>query len=56
MASVSVAMATFNSARYLRQQLDSLAAQSHPPSETGLGCVETLRERRHKVVDVGEAR
>jgi glycosyltransferase involved in cell wall biosynthesis len=33
MASVSVAMATYNGARYLRQQLDSLAAQSHAPSE-----------------------
>ena len=33
MTSVSVAMATFNGARYVRQQLDSLAVQSHLPSE-----------------------
>jgi glycosyltransferase involved in cell wall biosynthesis len=33
MPSVSVAMATFNGARYIRQQLDSLAAQTHLPSE-----------------------
>jgi glycosyltransferase involved in cell wall biosynthesis len=33
MASVSVAMATFNGARYIRQQLDGLAAQSQLPSE-----------------------
>lgn len=33
MTSVSVAMATFNGARYIREQLDSLAAQSHLPSE-----------------------
>jgi hypothetical protein len=25
-------------------------------SAMGLGCVETPRERRHKVVEVGEAR
>ena len=33
MVSVSVAMATFNGSRYIRQQLDSLAAQIHLPSE-----------------------
>jgi glycosyltransferase involved in cell wall biosynthesis len=33
MVSVSVAMATFNGERYLREQLASLAAQSHLPSE-----------------------
>ena len=33
MTSVSVAMATFNGARYIRQQLASLAAQSHLPLE-----------------------
>jgi glycosyltransferase involved in cell wall biosynthesis len=33
MSSVSIAMATFNGERYLPQQLASLAAQSHPPSE-----------------------
>jgi glycosyltransferase involved in cell wall biosynthesis len=33
MVAVSVAMATYNGARYIRQQLDSLAAQSYPPSE-----------------------
>jgi glycosyltransferase involved in cell wall biosynthesis len=33
MVSVSVAMATFNGARYIRQQFDSLAAQTHLPSE-----------------------
>lgn len=31
--SVSVAMATFNGARYIREQLDSLAAQNYLPSE-----------------------
>lgn len=33
MVSVSLAMATFNGARYIRRQLDSLAAQTHLPSE-----------------------
>jgi glycosyltransferase involved in cell wall biosynthesis len=33
MSSVSVVMATFNGARHLREQLDSLAAQSCRPSE-----------------------
>ena len=30
---ISVAMATFNGARYLRQQLDSIASQTSPPDE-----------------------
>lgn len=33
MKSVSVAMATYNGARHIQQQLDSLAAQSCPPAE-----------------------
>jgi glycosyltransferase involved in cell wall biosynthesis len=33
MISVSVAMATYNGGRYIRQQLTSLAAQSHLPAE-----------------------
>lgn len=33
MTSVSVALATYNGASYLREQLDSLAAQSLPPDE-----------------------
>ena len=33
MTSVSVAMATFNGARYIRRQLDSPAAQSELPAE-----------------------
>jgi glycosyltransferase involved in cell wall biosynthesis len=33
MTSVSVAMATYNGARHIQQQLDSLAAQSYPPAE-----------------------
>jgi hypothetical protein len=33
MISVSVAMATFNGARFIREQLDSLAVQSYLPSE-----------------------
>ena len=33
MKSVSVAMATYNGARHIQQQLDSLAAQSYPPAE-----------------------
>lgn len=33
MMSVSVAMATYNGRQHIRRQLDSLAAQSHPPAE-----------------------
>jgi glycosyltransferase involved in cell wall biosynthesis len=33
MISISVAMATFNGQRFIREQLDSLAAQQHLPSE-----------------------
>jgi|HubBroStandDraft_6_1064221.scaffolds.fasta_scaffold120101_2 glycosyltransferase involved in cell wall biosynthesis len=33
MITVSVAMATYNGAKYLRDQLDSLAAQRHTPAE-----------------------
>src|SRR6478736_4267246 len=33
MRSVSVAMATYNGARHIQQQLDSLAAQSYLPAE-----------------------
>jgi glycosyltransferase involved in cell wall biosynthesis len=33
MTSVSVAMATFNGSRFIREQLDSVAAQSYLPSE-----------------------
>ena len=33
MSSVSVAMATYNGERFVREQLESLAAQQHPPSE-----------------------
>ncbi|MGI4744834.1 MAG: glycosyltransferase, partial [Janthinobacterium lividum] len=31
--SISIAMATYNGARYLRQQLDSLARQTYLPAE-----------------------
>lgn len=34
---ISVAMSTFNGARFLREQLDSLAAQSLPPVELHIG-------------------
>jgi glycosyltransferase involved in cell wall biosynthesis len=33
MGSVSVAMATYNGEKYIREQLDSLAAQQHSPAE-----------------------
>src|ERR1700692_1867054 len=33
MISVSVAMATYNGQKFIREQLDSLAAQQHLPSE-----------------------
>src|SRR6266852_3873222 len=33
MVSVSVAMATYNGQKFIREQLDSLAAQQHLPSE-----------------------
>src|ERR1700719_1618101 len=33
MSSISVAMATYNGQRFIREQLDSLAAQQHLPSE-----------------------
>src|SRR5438132_13052341 len=33
MISVSVAMATYNCQKFIREQLDSLAAQQHLPSE-----------------------
>jgi len=33
MISISVAMATYNGQRFIREQLDSLAAQQHSPSE-----------------------
>lgn len=33
MLSVSVAMATYNGQKHIRRQLESLAAQSHPPAE-----------------------
>jgi glycosyltransferase involved in cell wall biosynthesis len=37
MASISVAMATYNGARFLREQLESLAAQKHLPLELQVG-------------------
>ncbi|HWE06164.1 MAG TPA: glycosyltransferase [Rhizomicrobium sp.] len=37
MVSISVAMATYNGARFLRAQLESLAAQTHPPFELQVG-------------------
>jgi len=33
MRSISIAMATYNGQRFIREQLDSLAAQQHLPSE-----------------------
>jgi glycosyltransferase involved in cell wall biosynthesis len=33
MITVSVAMATYNGQKYVREQLDSLAAQQHAPAE-----------------------
>lgn len=33
MLSVSIAMATYNGQKHIRQQLESLAAQDHPPAE-----------------------
>lgn len=32
-SSVSVAMATYNGASFIEEQLGSLAAQTHPPAE-----------------------
>jgi hypothetical protein len=37
MVSISVAMATYNGARFLSEQLASLAAQKHPPLELQVG-------------------
>jgi hypothetical protein len=33
MTTISIAMATYNGARFIREQLDSLAAQTYLPSE-----------------------
>ena len=33
MTTISIAMATYNGARFIREQLDSLAAQTYPPHE-----------------------
>ena len=37
MQGISVAMATYNGARYLSQQLESIAAQTHLPAEIVIG-------------------
>src|SRR5688572_16778447 len=37
MRSISIAMATYNGATFLRQQLDSIAAQTVPPIEIHIG-------------------
>ena len=34
---ISIAMTTFNGAAFLREQLDSLAAQTLPPAEVHIG-------------------
>jgi glycosyltransferase involved in cell wall biosynthesis len=44
---ISVAMCTFNGARYLREQLDSIAAQTRPPDELVIcddGSMDATRE------------
>src|SRR5882762_9087557 len=46
---ISIAMCTYNGARYLREQLDSIAAQTRPPSELIVCDDNSLDETREIV-------